>query len=105
MGNDLRLEGSLMRQAFEAGKSGDWTDFLEHDRLSVWTGVKVEQMDEDPKSMAQLILQKTTDFLRIIIAPNDGLGGVTLWYARLHCQRYPLGDYIWKVSSGAWGRP
>ena len=102
MGSDLRLEGSLMRQAFKAGKWGDRTHFPKHDKLSGWAGVKVrecysevEQIDEDRKSRAQLILQKRTDFLRRIIAPNDGVGGVTMSYVCLHCHRYPLGDYIW----------
>ena len=27
---DLRFEGSLMRQAYTAGTSGDWTNYLEH---------------------------------------------------------------------------
>ena len=27
-GNDLRLEGSSVRQAFKAGKASDWPDFL-----------------------------------------------------------------------------
>ena len=75
MGNDLRLEGSLMRQAFKAGKAGDWTEYLENDRLSAWSCVElrechseVEQEDEDRNSIAQLILQKSTDFLSRIIA-------------------------------------
>ena len=29
MGSDLPLEGTLMRQAFKAGKAGDWAEFLE----------------------------------------------------------------------------
>ena len=27
-------------------------------------------------------------------------GGITLSYACLHCHRYPLKNYIWRVSSG-----
>ena len=93
MGSDLRVEGSLMRQVSGAGKEGGWTSWK-------MIGSEVEQLDEDRKGMAQLILQKSTDFLRIIVAPNGGVGGVTFLYVCLHCQLYPLGDYIWKVSSG-----
>ena len=57
MGSDLRLEGSLMRQSCKAGKGSDRTDFLKHDKLRVWAGVKVrecysevEHIDEDRKS-------------------------------------------------------
>ena len=34
---DLRFDGSLMRQAYNVGKSGDWRGFLENDKLSAWT--------------------------------------------------------------------
>ena len=38
---DLRFDGSLMRQAYNVGQSGDWRGFLENDKLSAWTSVKV----------------------------------------------------------------
>ena len=73
---DLRFDGSLMRQAYNVGKSGDWKGFLENDKLSAWTSVQVgecynevEQKDEGPQSIAQQILHKRTDFLRRIIVP------------------------------------
>ena len=31
---DLRIDGSLKRRAYNAGKSGDWAKFLENGRLS-----------------------------------------------------------------------
>ena len=40
------------------------------------------------------------DFLRRIIAPVDGMGGVTLSYVCTHCKSFPLEDYIWWVSTG-----
>ena len=45
-------------------------------------------------------LQKSTDFLRRIIAPVDGMGGVTLSYVCPHCNCFPLDDHIWWVSTG-----
>ena len=54
-----------MRQAYEAGKAGEWSEFPRNDRLCAWSSVKLrescneaEQADEDRKSIAQLILQK-----------------------------------------------
>ena len=31
VGNDSRLDGSFMRQAFKAGKMGGWADFLKNE--------------------------------------------------------------------------
>ena len=64
---NLRFGGFLMRQAFDAGKSGDWANymevFLESGKLSVWTSAKVrecsnevEQENEDQQSIVQEIL-------------------------------------------------
>ena len=85
--DDLRFDGSLMRQPLAAGKLGDWAGFLEDEKLSVRASVKVrechnevEQEDEIRKTVAQQILQKNTDFLRRIIVPVEGQGG------GLHCR-------------------
>ena len=51
-------------------------------------------------SIAQKIRGKSTDFLRRIIAPVDGMGGVTLSYVCPHCNCFPLDDNIWWVSTG-----
>ena len=51
-------------------------------------------------SIAQDILRKSTDVLRRIIAPVDGMGGVTLSYVCPQCSCFPLEDYIWWVSTG-----
>ena len=50
--------------------------------------------------IVQEILRKSTDFLRRIIAPVGGMGGVTLSYICPHCNSFPLEDYIWWVSTG-----
>ena len=86
--SDFCFEGILMRRACEAGKPGDWKNYLEvffkDDRLSMWARVKerecyneVELEDEGRISIAQDILRKSTDFLRRIIVPSDGPGRVT----------------------------
>ena len=51
-------------------------------------------------SIVQGIMLKSTDFLRSIIAPVAGQGGVTLSYVCPHCNCFPLEDYIWWVSTG-----
>ena len=72
----------------------------------IWASAKVgeyysevELEDEGRVSIAQDILCKSTDFLREIIGPSYGVGGVTLPSVCLHCHRFPLEDYIWWVSS------
>ena len=49
--------------------------------------------------MVQQIQQKSTDFLKRIIVPVGGRGGVTPAYVCPHCHSYPLEDYIWWVST------
>ena len=78
-----------------------------NDKLNAWSSANlreccsdVEQEDEERKSIVQLILQKSADFLRRIIVPVEGQGGVILSHVCPHCHRCPLGDYLWWVSSG-----
>ena len=79
---------------------------MKDDKLSMWAIVKVRECcdgvdleDESRLSIAQDILRKSTDFLRRIIAPCDGVGGVTLSYVCPHCHRFSLEHYIWWVHS------
>ena len=44
---------------------------------------EVKQEDDERKSLVQQLLQRSTDFLRRIIVPVEGQGGVTLSYACL----------------------
>ena len=95
----LRFDGSLMRHARE--------DFLKTGTLSFWAGVKVrelfnevEQIDEDRKSIAQSILQRSTNFLRRIIVPIEGQGGSHYHTCAPRCHRFPMEDYICLASSG-----
>ena len=96
-----------MRQACKEGKAGDWADFQKMTRLSVWEGVnvrecysEVEQREKHRKSIAQLIHQKSTDFLRRTIVLVEEKGGVARSCVCRHCHRFPMEDYIWWVSPG-----
>ena len=51
-------------------------------------------------NMVQGIVLKNTDFLRRIIAPAGGQGGVTLSYLCPRCNSFSLENYIWWVSAG-----
>ena len=46
------------------------------------------------------IMLRSTDFLRRIIAPGGGQGGVTMSYLWPNCNSFPLEDYMWWVSAG-----
>ena len=56
---------------------------------------KVTKDEAGSLSVVQGILLKSTDFLRRIIAPAGGQGGVTLSYLCPHCNSFPLEDYVW----------
>ena len=43
---------------------------------------------------------RSTDYLRRIIAPAGGQGGVTMSYLRPHCNSFLLEDHVWWVSAG-----
>ena len=101
--SDMRLDGTLIRQASKAGKAGDWSEIPESDRHNAWTSAKlqecsneVKQDDDEPKSIVQQILQKGTDFVRRIIVPVEGQEmAVTLSYVCPECHRCLLEDHIW----------
>ena len=112
-GSDPSSGGFLMRRAYHTGRSGDWEIFKEEfrndDKLSVWASFKVtecydeaEAEDGGRMSIAQKILRERTGFPRSIMAPNDGVGGVTSSYVCPHCHCFPLEDCIWWVSFWAW---
>ena len=56
--------------------------------------------DDGRHSIAQQVLQKSMDFLRRIIVPIEGQGGVSLSNVYLRCHRFLLEDHIWWVSTG-----
>ena len=99
---DLRFGGSLMRQAFASGKLGDWADFLDNEKLSVRARVnvrecssEVEQEDENRTTIAQQIVEKSADFLRRTIVPDEGK-------ERSHCRScaHTATDSRVKTTSG-----
>ena len=82
-------------------------EYRKQGKLCEWTFERIREayermaMDDIGRlGIAQEILRKSTDFLRRIIAPVDGMGGVTLSYVCPHSNCFPLGDYMWWVSMG-----
>ena len=61
---------------------------------------KVARDEVGRLGIVQEILRKSTDFLRRIIGPVGGRGGVTLSYICPHGNSFPLEHYIWWVSIG-----
>ena len=51
-------------------------------------------------SIVQDIMLKSTDYLRRIIAPVGGQGGVTMSYFCPNCNSFLLKYYVWWVSAG-----
>ena len=49
-------------------------------------------------SIVQEIMFKRTDYLRRVIAPVGGQGGVTMSYLCPHCNSFPLEDHFWWFS-------
>ena len=60
----------------------------------------VAKDEVDKMSNVQEIMLKSTDYLRRIIAPVGGQGGVTMSYVCPNCNSFPLEDYVWWVSAG-----
>ena len=77
------------------GKSSQWTFRSIREAYD-----KVAKDEIGRFGIVQEILRKSTDFLRRIIAPVGGKGGVTLSYVCPHCNSFTLEDYIWWVSTG-----
>ena len=49
-------------------------------------------------SIVQEIMLRNMDYLRRIIAPVGGQGGVTMSYLCPNCNSFPMEDYVWWVS-------
>ena len=60
----------------------------------------VAQDATEKMSIVQEIMFKSTDYLRRIIAPVGGQGGVKMSYLCLNCNSFPLEDYVWWVAAG-----
>ena len=76
-------------------KSSGWT--LERTREA---HKKVAKDEIGRLGIVQEILRKSADFVRQVIAPVGGMGGVILSCVCQHCDSFPFEDYIWWVSTG-----
>ena len=74
-------------------KASEWT----FDRIKEAFEL-VAQGEAENMSIVQEIMLRSTDYLRRIIAPVGGQGGVTMSYLCPHCNSFPLEDYVWWVS-------
>ena len=59
---------------------------------------KVAKDEARKLSTAQQIMIRSTDYLRRIIAPAEGQGGVTMSYLCPQCNSFSMEDYVWWVS-------
>ena len=59
---------------------------------------QVAQDDARKMSIVQEIMIRSTDYLRRIIGPVGGQGGVPMSYLCPHCNSFTVEDYIWWVS-------
>ena len=100
-----------MKKGFTALKNETWEVYKEtfkekmkasecaFDRIK--EAFDVVAQDEARKvSCVQQIMFKSTDYLRRIISPVGGQGGVTMSYLCPNCNSFPLEDYVWWVSGG-----
>ena len=101
----------MMKQAFFTLKGGDCREyksiFKVQAKATEWALERIREAfekvakDEARRlSIVHQIMLRSTDYLRRIIAPVGGQGGVTLSCLCPHCNSFPLEDYIWWVSAG-----
>ena len=57
----------------------------------------VAQVEAEKMSIVQEIMLRCTDYLRRVIAPVGGQGGVTMSYLCPNCNSLPFEDYVWWV--------
>ena len=104
-GDDNNCTDKMMKKGFTARKSGDWKEYKSIFRAGVkateWAFDRkkeaFEQVAQDELrklSAVQEIMIRSTDYLRRIIAPVGGQGGVTMSYLCPHCSSFPLEDHI-----------
>ena len=107
--HDTDCNESMMKKGFTFFKNGTWKEdkgtFRERMKASEWAFDRmkeafdlVSQDEARMVSIVQEIMFKSTDYLRRIIAPVGGQGGVTMSYLCPHCNSFPLEDYVWWVS-------
>ena len=87
---DVREMGRVLETFKEMMKASEWA----FDRIKEAFGL-VAQDEARKVSAVQEIMFKSTDYLRRIIAPVGGQGGVTMSYLCPNCTCFPLEDYVW----------
>ena len=72
----------MVRKTIKAASGDDWSELTRSEGLNPWMTAKLWRGREDDQriSIVQQVLQRSTDFLRRIIAPVEGQGGVALSY-------------------------
>ena len=94
----------MMKQAsFFALKGGEWEEkksiFKVQTKEAEWAFERTREAFEKVVKYEAGRL-KSADFLRRIIAPAGGQGGVTMSYLCPNCISFPLEDHEWWVSAG-----
>ena len=108
-GNDTDCTHRMKKQGFLALKSGEWekyqSTFRNEVKVSEWAFNRMKEAfekvakDEARKlSTVQEIMIRSTDYLRRIIPPAVGQGGVTMSHLCPHCNSFPMEHYIYWVS-------
>ena len=87
------VEGRAV-EGTETGKSSEWASVTVRDAHE-----KVVKEEAGRLGIVWEILRKSTDFLRRVIAPVGGSGGVTL-YTSARIASFPVADGFWWVSNG-----
>ena len=98
-----------MKKGFAALKGGGWEEdknaFSKELKASesAFDRIKeaferVAQDEAEKLSSVQEIMRSSTDYLRRIIAPVGGQGGVTMSHLCPHCNSSPLEDNVWCFS-------
>ena len=104
--DDTSCAERMMKQGFIALKSGDWEEYKGIFRAEVkameWAFDRIkeafDQVAQDEAENIRIVQEtmiRSTDYLRRIIAPAGGQGGVTMSYLCPHCNSFP-----WKTTSG-----
>ena len=101
---NLSVPGMMVRKAIRPGLDDDRSEVMRSEELNTGRMAKLmesyhqaKQKDAQREQCAAGVAV-TTDFLRRIIAPVRGQGGVALSYVCPHFHCLPLEDFIWCVS-------
>ena len=108
---DTACTSRTTKHAFLVLKGGDWEEYKKsifrvQAKATEWAFDRIQEAfekvakDEARKlSTVQEVMLRSTDYLRRIIAPAGGQGGVTMSYLCPHWNCFPREDYVWWVST------